>query len=350
MSDRTINLDQGDLTAGVAALASASQAFQLTRFERFSYQALMVTVYLAVASLVAIILLIAFLWAWLGHQYPISFVMLDLADVVAVLLLPFLVFGLVSLALNIPLLLKASRERARLKALGLGSLSESILLEHRRRRWIRRIPRAVLRVSGICLLVLAVFLLLRNKLHGRGWLITSSEINPALFLALMAILLFSGRYLSDQRARMGVAASAEELKKALQNLRRRTGEEGVVAVPAALLEQGAEIESAQIAQERKDAILQSVASRQSGYAITFDRDAAEQRATLAAEDRVEVEDLVAQLSTEGEQLERRGAAIVGVDGATLRGASVEMEYTTDRASRGIRITAVRRRGDGAATP
>jgi hypothetical protein len=170
----------------------------------------------------------------------------------------------------------------------------------------------------------------------------------------MAILLFSARYLSDQRARMGLAASAEELKKALQNVRQLTGEEGVVAVPAALLQQGAEIESAQIAQERKDAILQSVASRQSGYAITFGRDAAERRATLAAEDRAEVEDLVAQLSTEGEQLERSGAAIVGANGATLRGTTksrrVEIEYTTDRASRGIRITAVRRREGGAAPP
>jgi hypothetical protein len=141
MIDRTVELDQGDLTAGVATLASASQALQLTSF-------------VAIILMFLLDALIAFLGVaphgppsmGIGPQFQLS--AMDVAELLGLFLLPpFFVVGLVSLALNIPLLLKASRERARLKALGLGSLSESLLLEHRQRRWIRRVPRAVLRVS-----------------------------------------------------------------------------------------------------------------------------------------------------------------------------------------------------------
>jgi len=50
--------------------------------------------------------------------------------------------GIVSLALNIPLLRKVFRERARLKKLGLSSLSRSLWKESRRSRWSRWLSRA----------------------------------------------------------------------------------------------------------------------------------------------------------------------------------------------------------------
>jgi hypothetical protein len=119
-----------------------------------------------------------------------------------------------------------------------------------------------------------------------------------------------------------------------------------VSVPSELLEQAAKIESAQIAKERKDAVLQSVAVRPSGYAITFDRDAAKERATLGVADRVELEDLVAQLSTEGARFESQAGAVADAEGGTLRvmtkSQSVEILYVIDQPSRGIRIIAVRR--------
>ena len=118
-----------------------------------------------------------------------------------------------------------------------------------------------------------------------------------------------------------------------------------MSVPSELVEQAARIESAHIAKERRDAVLQSVAVRPSGYAITFDPDAARDRATLGVADRVELEDLVAQLSTEGAQLESQAGTVDGAKGATFRGITksqrVEIEFAIDRASHGIRITAVR---------
>ena len=106
----------------------------------------------------------------------------------------------------------------------------------------------------------------------------------------------TGVGLQTQRERMDLTANAEELRKAFQSLRQRAGKTEVVSVPTELVEQTSKIESAQIAKERKDAILESVSSRPTGYAIAFDRDAIEQRAMLDVADRIELADLVAQLS------------------------------------------------------
>ena len=68
---------------------------------------------------------------------------------------------------------------------------------------------------------------------------------------------------------------------------------------------------------------------------------------LDVPDRVELEDVVAQLSIEGpDKLESRAGAVASPEGASRRGETkskhVEFEYVVDRASRGIRIIAVRR--------
>jgi hypothetical protein len=168
-----------------------------------------------------------------------------------------------------------------------------------------------------------------------------------LFCVFIVALLFLSGYLRNQRERMEIAANAEELKKALQDLQQRAGKSENVSVPSELLEQAARIETAQIAKERKDAVLQSVSDGPSGYGVAFDPIAAEQRRMLDVPDRVELEDLVAQLSIEGpDKLESRAGTDALPEGASRRGETkskrVEFEYVVDRASRGIRIMAVRR--------
>jgi len=77
-----------------------------------------------------------------------------------------------------------------------------------------------------------------------------------------------------------------------------------VSVPVSVLEQATRIESATIAMERDAAVLESVASRHSGYTIRFSREAAAQRALLETAERIELEDIIAQLSAEGPRAER----------------------------------------------
>ena len=163
-------------------------------------------------------------------------------------------------------------------------------------------------------------------------------------------LLLLAQFLRNQRGRMDLAANAEELKKALQGLQQRAGKAEIVSVPADLLEHAARIETAQIVKERKDAVLQSVLVGPSGYGITFDRAAAEQRQMLDVTDRVELEDLVAELSIEGPgKLTSQSGSVAAAEGATRRrektkSKRVEIEYVIDQASRGIRIFAVRQGG------
>jgi hypothetical protein len=346
---QTVSLSSTELESAIGVLSSA-QALHLTRFERLSYRALMVSVDLAVLSFVA-----AFFFAVLALPLKDPEVLAAKRSF-ALYLVSSLVgavsslVGIVSLVLNIPLFRKALRERARLKQLGLSSLSESLWKESRRSRWISRARSALLIVIGILILAGAVGFI--GSLTWSDAADRPAMIFTTLFLATIATLLLSARYLRNQRERMDLTASAEELRKALESLRRRAGDAGVVSVPVELLEQTAKIESTQIAKERKDAILQSVAIRRTGYTIAFDRDATEQRAKLGVEDRVELEDLVAQLST-GAQLESQAGAVAGAKGATLRDTTkskrIEVEYVIDHASRGIRINAVRHRGEGSYT-
>lgn len=91
--------------------------------------------------------------------------------------------------------------------------------------------------------------------------------------------------------------------------------------------------------------MQSAAFRSDAYAIAFDRNAAEQRASLGVAERVELEDLVADLSTEGSQREAKADAAPGSKAVTVRGTTesknVEIEYVIDQASRRIQVVAVR---------
>jgi len=326
---RSVALSSRELDSAIEVLSSARDGLQLTRFQRFSYFALMVS-----ADLITFIVAVAICFGILSllKIYEAS----DIINLVYGLIIIFSVFiGLVALALNIPLLRKTFRERARLKQLGLSSFYRSLWKESRRGRWKRRVREIVFAFVFIWSATSSVISLIRWSTNN------TLERAVLIFYALFALALFgfmvAGRYLRVQRERMDLAASAEELRKALQGLRHRDGS-GVVSVPASLLEQTAKIESAQIAEERKDAILKSVTSRPTGYAIAFDRDAAEQRATLDIADRIELGDLVAQLSTDGTQFEPQE----GMKRDKTKSNRVEIDYVIDDAFHSIRIIAVRR--------
>src|SRR5262249_8051286 len=267
------------LEGGIEALSSAARAFQLTPFERGAHRALMVSVDVAIWGFVALTAMIFIIVALGLDPNDLTPVQQTLMFTSMVAFTFAVVVGTVSLALNIPLVRKLYRERARLKELGLSSLSESLWKESRRSRWISRARGALLIVVGIIgiLMFFGSFLGVgdvmrtpKQMTESEGEIRGDRGLLLALFFATIAVLIFSARYLQNQRERMELTASAEELKKALEGLRQRAGNAEVVSVPSELLEQAAKIESAQIAKERKDAVLQSVAVRPSGYAITFD--------------------------------------------------------------------------------
>jgi hypothetical protein len=156
---RTVPLSSKELESAIDVLSSAGQALQLTRFERLSYRALMVSVDVATVSFVAynILIMIAAPRMPASDFNPEALGGIFVASIIClVVFLVSIIVGIVSLALNIPVFRKAFRERARLKELGLSSLSRSLWKESRRSRWIRRVRGILLIGTGIYILVFAV--------------------------------------------------------------------------------------------------------------------------------------------------------------------------------------------------
>jgi len=164
-----------------------------------------------------------------------------------------------------------------------------------------------------------------------------------LTFSVLCPVILAARYLRNQREQMNLAANAKELRKALQSLLIGAGKSQVVTVPSGLVMQASTIETAQIAKERKDAILQSINSPTKEYAVEFDGDAVKQRAMLELADRVELEDLVEQFDAKTAELDSQAEAGAGV--TPLRAATetkrVEIDYLIDRVLHRIRVTAVR---------
>jgi hypothetical protein len=222
-------------------------------------------------------------------------------------------------------------------------------MESRRRRWISR-------ARSFLLIGISIYLAVAAIAVGLGIAVPTLSLQERIlvfflassFYGIIAVLLLAARYLRNQRERIDLTANAQELRNAFQSLRKRAGDVGIVTVPSELLNQTAKIEAAQIAKERKDAVLESITSASKEYAVAFDLDAVEQRATLGVADRVELGDLVAELSTEGAQLETQAEAIPGTNSTTLRGTTkskrVEIEYVIDHRSQTIRVIAVRHGG------
>jgi hypothetical protein len=322
MATRTVAVSTNQLDTAIEALSSAGRAFRLTRFESAAYHALMVSVYVAAWSWVALL--------FLGMLADSGYNVEELGTIGGVVVACAVILATIALVLNIPLAARLYRERARLKELGLASLSKSLWKESRRGRWISRAFRWAPVIVIVIILPLGMV-----DLISRGTEAPSDEVFGALFCVIVIALLVLMGYLRNQRERMDLAASAEELKDAFQALQRRGGNSEKVSVPSELLEKAARIESVQIVKERKDAILQSIGNHSSGYSVTFDGEAANQRAALSVADRIELEDLVAQLSTAGPtQLDPRATPYAH------EGERLDIEYKIDGPSRTIRIMGI----------
>lgn len=304
MATRTIPLSSKELDSAIEVLAGAGQALQLSRFARFSYYALMISADVTTAIMVAS-LLMDIEELFIDH---LKLVPRAVQNVLWNTLYISLTIALISLALNVPLFLRSFRDAARLKVRGLSSLSDFLWKESRRSHLINKVREVLLVLVGLDVLC-NLYLVARVTFFSNIPHVSETREKDiaiyfiagfifVLFLVMIFAILIGARYLRNQRERMDLTASAKELSKALQGLRQHA-KIGTVSVPAELLEQTAKIEATQIAEQRKDAVLESAAFRPNAYAISFDGDAAEQRATLDTADRVELENLVAQLSIDG---------------------------------------------------
>ena len=329
MSDihqQTITLDSKSLQGAIDMLSGAAATLALTPRQRVVYRMLMISVDGAILSLALCLVVVGFtIDTALGWDE----VLLGLAAFAFVICS---VLGTIAFVLNVPLLRRMSRERARLKRLGLTALSRSLWKASRRTDWVSRLRSVLLLAFGVLTAVTAT-VYLANATDLR----VTAALALGCFFAAVAAMMFGARHLRNQREQMALAADAQALKKALESLRDEASATHDVEVPTELVSQVARIESAQIARRREQAILASVASQGTGYAVTLQGHALTQRGALDLEARLECEDLVAGLSSG-----TRPAA-----GGKAHSAHVELSYEIDDAARLIRVTDVRRIAAGA---
>jgi hypothetical protein len=332
MTAQTIPLSSIELEGAIEALSRAGQMFRLTRFEKGTYLGLLISADVAAAGLVLALL------CWFAfHDLIISGLLLLVVVVTTAV-------GVILLALNIPLFRKVFRERKSLKERGLTALSQSLWKESRRGRWIRWLREATLIVLSVIIGVIVVLAVVAGLVREPSMLQRQEVVVTIIYWALAAALMASAQYLRVQAQRIELASNADALRKSLQSLRSHS-HGGTVSVPTEFLVRTAKIESAEIMAQRRDAVLQSDAFRPNAYAVTFHRDAAEQKAALSLADRLELEDLVAQLSTGGAKL---GSSSDASDGETRRTTTqskrLAVAYCVDHAARSICINEIRLEG------
>lgn len=166
-----------------------------------------------------------------------------------------------------------------------------------------------------------------------------------LIVFFLFIILLGAQYTRRLRERIELASSATKLKQVLESLKARAGKTEFVSVPSGLLAQAAKIESATIAKERDDAVLKSAASRSTGYAIRFGADVPGQTTGLNTAERVELDDMVTQLSMRGE-LAAEGRAGDDRPEREAKGKRLIVEYQVDKSAQSILVTTIRPRDDG----
>lgn len=336
---RTIDLDSRGVDAAIDALSSAVKSFSLKPRQRMIYRTLMATVdFGAVALLLPWLLYLVNTCsaAWhFGTGDGWRDVKTFLASATALLLAGSLLSGMLVSLFAWPLFRLVWRERSRLKSLGLDSLSTTLWKASRKNPAWSSLRGVVLALLGVVYTGGAFYNLF-------GWVAQKDSLSlVAVPLCVWVGILFLGAgLLRDQKEQLELASQAVELKKALQSLRHGVGANGMVAVPADIVERAAMIECVQVAKDREIAILGNAGKQSLGYAIVYLPEPLAQRAHLTEEDRLELEDLLVRLSAAGNAPNAQSAQDVQGESMSvvqLATAGVEVAYTIEETARTITI-------------
>jgi hypothetical protein len=143
------------------------------------------------------------------------------------------------------------------------------------------------------------------------------------------------------RERSAIVADADRLRALLTGLRAEAGADQRVVVPATVLEKVAGIENAQIARERTAAVLTSVRTVDRGYGLLISREVAEQKAALAPDDRLAVEELIDRALAEPHSTSTIADRAHGIVRVKTPNGTAEIDYHIDDSARRVQVVALR---------
>jgi hypothetical protein len=267
----------------------------------------------------------------------------------AVFVLVFILAGisaLVFLLLNQSVIRQAFRQRRLMKKLGIQEVSISAWrLQHKWGHSWSRLAGAVLTWGGILSLLLGVF----------GWIgmWTGSEVGRKEEDVRIAVVVFSvfllffasgvtiliWRFVQRSREQWAIVADANRLRSALESRQTKAGAGKAVAIPAAVVEDVARIERVQIAREQRDAVMASAGTSKHGYGVLMARDLSSQKELLDPQQRVAVEDLIANLSANPHPAGVESTADGLLSVRTPKG-DVELQYSVDEGAQRVHIVAL----------
>src|SRR3954454_18832271 len=134
MPTRRVTLDPKTLEDGIEALSRAAQAFQLTRYQRFSYRALAISTDVLSATFITISVTLPFVFYHEIHNHltsndsgndPLYIKYFSIVYEVAVVLCTLsMLTSILCLFLNVPTLIKFYREEKQLQRLGINIISK----------------------------------------------------------------------------------------------------------------------------------------------------------------------------------------------------------------------------------
>jgi hypothetical protein len=239
------------------------------------------------------------------------------------------------LLLNWRIFRNAFRQWRLLKRLGLEEVSQTAWKAKHRGTLLDRLGTRA--VKAILVLVVVIVLVFIGVSAAMG--IVMNVIVGVL--ALVVVLTFPvWRFVETMRQRMTLALDAERLDTTLGALGRPDARGAAIVVPAAVLENAARIENAQIAAERARAIAAKSAESRD-YALLTTRDVAAQKAALPAVQRLELEDLIEEV------VAKPTVWPAGVEaGGSIRRArtvdnAIEIDFEIDEPARTVRVIGCR---------
>jgi len=253
----------------------------------------------------------------------------------------------VFLLLNQSVVRQAFRQRQLLKKLGIREVSISAWrLQHKWGHSWSRLAGAVLTWGGILSLVLGVFLVMT----GMGLILPKQEgvsgaaVSGGMCFAF-GVTVLVWNFVQRSREQWAIVADANRLRSILESLQTKAGAGEAVSVPAAVVEHAAQIERVSIARERRDAVVASAATTDHGYGILVARDVSSQKGLLDPQQRVAVEDLFENLSSNPRppSVERAPEGLLSV---TTPKGGVELQYSVDDGAKRVNVVALTAHNDG----
>jgi hypothetical protein len=311
------------LDAALSALARASDTFRLSPLERRLYRAAGIC-----ATAGILIFIVAF-----ALNFAVSS---SVSDAIVFTGIGVGFVGVLLLGVGFKTVLKTLRQRRLLKQLGLSDVSYSVWKAERKRRLFARMSGAILTTLSIGIIGFLLLVFLGSSVGKSEF--TPFEIMALILLLLVGVTMLFWRSIQRIREQMDIADNAERLRATLTAL-QATPEN--IVVPAAVLERVAGIEHAQIARERARAVLAGVNAADRGYGVLISKEAAEKKAALPGDRRLEVEELIDHLA---EPPAADSVSNVVLSAHTSDGL-VALDYTVDPGNRRIHVLALHDRND-----